>query len=125
MAEIYQGVHAVASFYADGFGKSCPNSIVEGLACGIPALVSDTCGIAGLIADHGAGIAAPREPGEIAAAVDRMRSTHRAFSRAARELAETTFAMDRFLDEYATLYGTLLGSRGPVPLRQRHAGHHM
>jgi len=110
MAEVYRHAHAIACFYADGFGKSCPNSVVEALACGVPALVADTTGIAPLVAGCGAGIACVRRVREIAAAARAIRARHVSFSRAARELAERTFGAREFLSSYARLYDEVCGA---------------
>jgi glycosyltransferase involved in cell wall biosynthesis len=104
MASIYQEADAVACLYEPGFGKSCPNSIVEALACGVPALVSDTCGIAGLIAKDGAGVATTRHPADVAEAARVLHREHARFSAAARRLAERHFDIRQFVETYARLY---------------------
>ena len=104
MASIYQHADAVACLYESGFGKSCPNSVIEALACGVPALVSDTCGIAGMIARGGAGIATPRQPGDVAAAARTLRREHTQYAEAARRLAERHFDIRQFVADYARLY---------------------
>ena len=106
MASVYQEADAVACLYEPGFGKSCPNSIVEALACGVPALVSATCGIAGLIARDGAGIATTRNPADVAEAVRTLRREHARFAAAARAVAERHFDIRQFVDAYARLYET-------------------
>ena len=106
MAAVYQDADAIACLYEPGFGKSCPNSIVEGLACGVPALVSGTCGIAGLIAKHGAGVATTRNPADVAEAARTLRREHARFSAGARRLAERHFDIRQFVDAYAQLYRT-------------------
>jgi glycosyltransferase involved in cell wall biosynthesis len=106
MASVYQDADAVACFYEPGFGKSCPNSIVEALACGVPALVSSACGIAGLIEKDGAGIATTRNPSDVAAAARTLSRERTRFSSAARRLAERHFDIRQFVDAYARLYET-------------------
>ena len=66
MAAVYNSVHAVACCYAEGFGKSAPNSVIEGLACGRPALVSTACGLADVVKENGAGAVAARNPESLA-----------------------------------------------------------
>ena len=120
MASVYQDADAIACLYEPGFGKSCPNSIVEALACGVPALVSDTCGIAGLIARGAAGIATTRNPSDVAAAVRTLRKEHLRFSAAARRLAERNFDRTQFVNEYARLYqSTAEAIRQDVSVRSR------
>jgi glycosyltransferase involved in cell wall biosynthesis len=120
MASVYQDADAVACLYEPGFGKSCPNSIVEALACGVPALVSATCGIAGVVARDGAGIATTRNPADVAAAVRSLRSEHARFSTAARGLAERHFDINQFVGAYAGLYeSTAAIARRRVSLRRQ------
>lgn len=104
MASIYRSVHAIACCYADRFGKSCPNSVVEALACGVPALLSDTSDIAKLVTRAGAGMAVRRNPRDVAAASVVMQSAWWGQRLAARALAEREFDVNRFRRDYAELY---------------------
>ncbi len=104
MPTAYRSAHAIACLYAPGFGKSCPNSVVEGLACGLPALVSDSSGVAPLLTQHNAGLTAARNPRDVAQAARQLRDLHRGFSQSARELAEQVFDVRRFLESYLQLY---------------------
>ncbi len=108
MVEEYQRVHATIVFYAEGFGKSCPNSVVEGLACGRPALLSDTTGIASLVEEHGAGVVVPRTVDGMVEGIERMRAEGQGLGTRARQLAERAFGVDRFRQHYAALYQRLL-----------------
>jgi glycosyltransferase involved in cell wall biosynthesis len=104
MASIYQQADAVACLYGPGFGKSCPNSIVEALACGVPALMSSTCGIAGVVARDGGGIATTLDPAAVAEAARTLRREHAQFAAAARRLAERHFDIRQFVNTYMQLY---------------------
>jgi glycosyltransferase involved in cell wall biosynthesis len=104
MADVYSEADVVACLYEPGFGKSCPNSIIEGLACGVPALVSPTCGIAGLISREGAGLAATRNPADVAEAARTLSKEHQRFAAAARRVAEQHFDSKQFIAAYAQLY---------------------
>jgi glycosyltransferase involved in cell wall biosynthesis len=104
MAAVYQEADAVACLYEPGFGKSCPNSVVEALACGVPALVSASCGIAGLVAEQEAGIATTHHPADVAEAARTLSREHTRYSSAARSLAERHFDIRQFVDAYARLY---------------------
>jgi glycosyltransferase involved in cell wall biosynthesis len=120
MASVYRDADAVACLYETGFGKSCPNSIIEALACGVPALVSATCGIAGLVARDGAGLATTRDPAAVAEAVRTLRSEHARFSTAARGLAERHFDIRQFVGAYAGLYeSTAETARRRVSVRRQ------
>jgi glycosyltransferase involved in cell wall biosynthesis len=89
---------------ADGHGKSYPNSVIEGLACGCPTVVSASCGIAALIEREWAGIAAPREPAAVASALRVLLDRHEAASTRARALAVRYFDLRTFLATYDRLY---------------------
>jgi glycosyltransferase involved in cell wall biosynthesis len=114
MATQYRGAHATVCCFADGFGKSCPNSVVEGLACGRPAIVSETVGIANLIHDHNAGVMIPRTVEGLIRGVERLRRQIDPMSRAARALAEQTFGMSQFLNTYQRLYDVVRATRAPA-----------
>lgn len=111
MPSIYRSSHAVACLYAPGFGKSCPNSVIEALACGVPALVSDTVGIARIVSAGGAGFAVPRDVRAVAEAVASLRRHHGRMAAAARRLAERAFDVRVFLEEYVRLYAAVAGER--------------
>jgi len=112
MAAEYRDVHAILCLYGDGFGKSCPNSVIEALAAGRPALLTDTVGIAALVESEGAGRAVARNHQALAGALDDLRSNYTELSRNARLLAEREFDQHRHLAAYRSLYKEL----GAAPL---------
>ena len=115
MPAIYRASHAIACLYAPEFGKSCPNSVVEAMACGLPALVSDSVGIARLVRDSGAGFAVPRSVSHVVDAIRSIRQQRRGMAAAARRLAEQTFDVRAFLESYVQLYA---GVTAPPPARR-------
>ena len=126
MVDQYQRAHATICCYAAGFGKSCPNSVVEGLACGRPTILTDTVGTAGLIARHGAGAVVPRHVDGVLSAIRALEQDYDAFSRRARALAESHFGLDVFMNRYDELYERALGARprvtNPAKLRTQPCG---
>ena len=118
MSDAYASAHAVVCAYAPGFGKSAPNSVIEGLACGRPAILTDSCGLAEVVTGTGAGVSAARAAGALSAAIETVRARYDEFATAARHLAEREFDADRFLRAYGTLYSALARQRArgaPVP----------
>jgi glycosyltransferase involved in cell wall biosynthesis len=124
MSAVYAGVHATIFVPADGHGKSCPNSVVEGLACGKPALLDQACGIARLVERSGAGVAlGERTPAAVSDAVRRLQREYPAFSSQARALAELTFSEAQFVAHYRELYADLFERAGRLRRRDAAARH--
>jgi glycosyltransferase involved in cell wall biosynthesis len=109
MRTVYRDVHAVTCFFAASVGKAAPNSVIEALAMGRPALLADTCGIADLVTRWQAGAVAARSVDALAAGLDELRSDYANASRQARRLAEQEFDARRALVRYEALYQRLLG----------------
>ncbi len=109
MAAVFQSVHATIFMPAPGHGKSAPNSVIEGLACGCAALVSASCGIADVVRAHGAGVVVEKaDPESIAAAMREISCQRREFGVNARRLAERHFSEPQFLRQYEELYDDML-----------------
>jgi len=115
MADVYGSVHATACLFSKNVGKSCPNSVIEGLACGRPTLIANTCGIAHLIASKRAGVAAPRALDALSDALATLRSNHQDLSAGARVLAEEQFDVRDFCRKYVDIYSGLARDRRAVP----------
>jgi glycosyltransferase involved in cell wall biosynthesis len=109
MSEVYASVDAVVCFYAAGFGKSCPNSVIESLACGRPVLLADSCGLADLVMQEGGGVVASRDAVALSDGLRRLRDGHARLRDNARETAERVFSLERFRADYAGLYSRLTG----------------
>ena len=107
MPAAYREASALACLYAPGFGKSCPNSVIEALACGVPALVSESSGVAPLVVRHGAGLAVSRGADKVASAARKLRDARHMYARAARALAEQHFDVRTFLAAYEQVYDEL------------------
>lgn len=107
MSAVYLRVHATACFFAAKVGKSAPNSVIEGLACGRPALVSDSCGIADLVAHWQAGAVGARSVEGIARALDELLRNYPRACRQARLLSEQEFDSRTALRRYSDIYDRL------------------
>ncbi len=118
MTEVYQSAHAVACVYADGFGKTTPNSVVEGLACGRPVIVGRSCGIADLIVLAGAGHAVTTLD-EAVAAIRALQADWPGASRRARHLAERHFSEFAFVSAYRNAYDALSPAAARLPHADR------
>lgn len=104
MRRLYASVHATIACFAAGVGKTLPTFVLEGFAAGRPCLCTTTMSLAPIVAATGAGAAVARDPGALAIAADQLRSSWPAWSRRARELAESAFDERRFVARYEQLY---------------------
>lgn len=111
MVSEYQRAHATICAYAQGFGKSSPNSVIEGLACGRPAIVGPAVGTSALIEEHGAGVVIRRDVEGLVAGINDLRQDVAACGLRARRLAETHFGVETFTARYAELYNRVLGQQ--------------
>jgi glycosyltransferase involved in cell wall biosynthesis len=118
MTLVYQSAHVVACIYADGFGKTTPNSVVEGLACGRPVLVGRSCGIADLVVPARAGHAVTTLD-EAVAAVRALQADWLGASHRARQLAERQFGQAAFIGAYRHAYEALSPSPAGHPRASR------
>ncbi|HEX5473149.1 MAG TPA: glycosyltransferase family 4 protein [Vicinamibacterales bacterium] len=105
IAAVYQAADATVFLPAAGAGKSCPNSVVEGLACGSPAILTPECGLAPVVSSAGAGVVIrDRTPAALAAAIREIAREPAGFGQRARALAERAFDARVFIERYAELY---------------------
>ncbi len=102
MAALYRSVHLVAALFAPGHGKACPNSVIEGLACGRPAIVSRSSGLADLIQKAAAGAAVDRDASAVAKAIQSLKGGHAGASVRARDVAQSDIA--QFAQAYGQVY---------------------
>jgi len=70
MSKIYIEHHfTVIPYTTSGGGKECPKSLVESLACGIPALITDVSTFAYFIRENLCGIVFSAEPHALVQAI--------------------------------------------------------
>jgi glycosyltransferase involved in cell wall biosynthesis len=105
---LWSRVHAViAPFRSGAKSKSVPNSLVEGIGAGRPAIVTRGTGIAPLIAEHGAGVVCDSDGFSLAQAIDEVAVHYDLLAARAHELARLYFGVDRFRTAYREIYARL------------------
>jgi len=108
MADQLRWADVVTVPFARGFGKSSPNSAIEGLACGRPVLLTPGSGLEQHVRESGAGVVAGERSGEgLAVALAEIERDFPDRRAAARSLALATFSGHSFRFAYAELYGSL------------------
>jgi glycosyltransferase involved in cell wall biosynthesis len=111
MAAVYRSAHATVCYFEPHYGKSAPNSIIEGLACGRPALLSEGCGLASIVRRAEAGIVSARNVEALVHGVKRLRDNYARHATNARALAESHFDEVRIIERYAAIYQRLTETR--------------
>jgi glycosyltransferase involved in cell wall biosynthesis len=89
-------------------GKPCPNSILEGLASGRPALVSDFVDISELLDKQGAGVRFSPSSAGLEEAFRRMCAEYHTLQANARPCAERYFDLEGTRRSYENIYRKLL-----------------
>jgi glycosyltransferase involved in cell wall biosynthesis len=111
------GVHCS---HQEGFS----NAILEGMAAGLPMIVTDVGGNAEAVLHEETGlVVAAREPESLAGAFIRLSDSadlRARYGRAARERAFKHFALDQCVEAYDALYRRLLSGGRPVDVEQVH-----
>lgn len=91
---------------ADG-GKECPRSLVETLACGVPALISDVAPFSEFVREQQCGESFALDPANFAAAVERACSRYPQLSARAATCARAHFDLRSTTQTYAAIYDRL------------------
>lgn len=115
MEHLYPQYHFTIIPYetADG-GKECPLSLVEGLACGIPVLISRAASFSEFVTRSGCGVAFDIEPHSFKLALDEAQSRYSSMRTCARDVACAHFDAEATAASFAKLYARLLKPKGPL-----------
>jgi glycosyltransferase involved in cell wall biosynthesis len=93
------------------------NAILEGMAAGLPMIVTDVGGNAEAVRDNQTGLVVPpRDPARLSAAILRLANDaalRTAFGAVGRSRVGALFSLDHCIDCYEELYRTLLAGRPP------------
>jgi L-malate glycosyltransferase len=89
-------------------GKECPTSVVEGLACGLPALISSYAPFAQFVAQHKCGVVFDPTPSSLVAAVEKGMRQYPELSANAVNVSHHYFSLDQLLRKMTQLYREVL-----------------
>ncbi len=108
MRLMYHRVHCVLAPFKEDGGKSCPTSILEACACGLPVIIGEGVGIGNLLINEGAGLRSGDDGYELAEALKSVKQSWERMRTRAREVSECYFPLSKFINEYKILYGEAL-----------------
>ncbi len=98
--------------------EGSPNAVIEAMAAGLPAIVTDVGGSPEAVGDAGI-VVPPRNPAPLAEALVRLgndAARRRALGDAARDRARTIYGFEACVDRYVTLYRGLAARTAPASL---------
>ncbi len=109
MPSIYNKHHFTVIPYtrSDG-GKECPNSLVEGLACGLPVLISSVSPFAYFVEEHACGVVFDPIPSCLITAIETGMKRYQELSNNAIKTANTYFSQDKLLARVERIYREIL-----------------
>jgi glycosyltransferase involved in cell wall biosynthesis len=105
MPTVYHAHHFTVIPYtrADG-GKECPTSLIEGLACGLPVLISSVSPFAYFVEAHACGVVFDPTPDDLITAVEIGLRQYAALSARAVDVAQRYFSEDVLLQKMERIY---------------------
>ena len=96
---------------SSAFGEGCSNALIEGMACGLPAVATDTGDAAYLLGEAGK-VVKVRDTEALAAAIQEFAEMEESeindYKLAARERIIKLFSLESLVENYEQLYSSLL-----------------
>lgn len=112
-ADVERILAALDVFTLTSRSEGLPNTVLEGMAAGLPVVATDVGGTAELVTHGVTGLLVPPEdPAALADAFAELLTNHErraAMATAARQRAEREFTLDRMVRRYQDLYVSLAG----------------
>ncbi len=97
----------IVPFIHAGGGKPCPNSMVEGMACGLPVLISAVSPMAEFVNHHGCGVVFQPNAESLCEAFDMACCRYASLSQKSLEVASRYFSLETYLQRMSAIYDVL------------------
>lgn len=105
MPSVYHDHHfTIIPYTASDGGKECPNSLIEGLACGLPALISSVSPLSYFVKEQQCGIVFDPTPADLVVAIETGLRRYQELSKNAVCAARTYFSEKVFLQRLEKIY---------------------
>ena len=106
MFEVYGQCHfTVIPYTTREGGKECPNSMVEGFACGVPVLISSVSPFSHFVEQHECGVVFEPTPSKLIEAVEYGMRNYERMSRNAINVSFEHFSQERVFQVMSKIYG--------------------
>jgi glycosyltransferase involved in cell wall biosynthesis len=106
----HRNAFTVIPYMSAAGGKECPRSLLESLACGVPALVSRCAPFAEFVEEEGCGVVFEPSPSGFRAALEQGLADYPALSARAAASARRHFDLEQTLLAYTALYAEVLAA---------------
>ncbi|MFC2171120.1 glycosyltransferase [Acidobacteriota bacterium] len=116
VSRIEKAYHSSDALLHASHQEGIPNAVVEGMACGLPVVVSRVSDLP-LLLERGRNgfLCDSNSASSIATSMERMlkvqENERSAMGERSREMAVTWFGMDRFINEYERMYASMLSEK--------------
>ncbi len=97
----------IIPYMTPGGGKECPNSALEGLACGLPTLISSVAPFAEFVDRHKCGVVFDPTPSGLVRAVETGMCRYLELSKNATAAAQRWFSLERALIRTGEIYQSI------------------
>jgi len=100
--------YTIVPYTEEGGGKECPNSVVEGLACGVPVLISNKCPFAQFVIDNNCGLVFEPTVSGLVEAINKSKEVADELSMSARKVAIIHFNIAETVSKYKSMLAILI-----------------
>jgi len=107
MRPYYHNHHVILAPFLSGGGKPCPTSVLEGIACGLPAIIGEGVSLPDIFLEKKIAVKIGKDPQDLANAIKNLQNSWHEMHALSRKLAEKYLDFRIFLANYSKIYETI------------------